>query len=102
MGKLVSSLESVLIKTQIWEENAHRGVSLGGELTAETEEANLLYRIKRQIVIWREMELKEWKDFLDLVNHKEVTKCKVKWWPYLFETLNRNEWDEVSIALLIK
>ena len=100
MARLLSGLESILLKTEIWEANAHKGVSLGGELTAEAESTNLLVKIKKQIVEWRKLELHEWKNCLELVQYTEAVKSKLKWWPHMYECLTKEDWDSESITSL--
>lgn len=98
VAKLLNGLQSILGKAEIWEENAHKGVSLGGDLTAETESGNLLVLIKRQIIEWRKMELHEWKNCLELVQYNEAVKSKMKWWPHLYDCLTKENWDNNPVS----
>lgn len=89
--RLVVGLETVLEKAQEWEKNAHSGVSMMEQLEAVT----------RQILEWRQLELKTWRACLDSVTHKVATEGR-KWWPHLHDTFHAGLRKMVSLSEICK
>lgn len=74
--RLVIGLEMVLEKSQEWEKNSHKGVSLMDHLTP----------IINQVIEWRKRELKAWKSCLTMISLKVSVEAN-KYWPHLYSTL---------------
>uniref|UniRef100_T1J0I3 Midasin n=1 Tax=Strigamia maritima TaxID=126957 RepID=T1J0I3_STRMM len=95
--KFVTGLELLLTKSQEWEANAHTGVSLITHLD----------NITKQIITWRQMELKCWSNCLDTVEHKHKILA-TKWWLHVYVLVEgylspvETEKEEVSVKDIVK
>ena len=85
--RFIIGLETVLEKSQEWEKNAHKGVSLMEHLTVITE----------KVIQWRTLELNMWKVCLTTVTDKVHNASFQQWWPHLYCVFNSEMSDDISL-----
>ena len=90
LAKLIFGLETVLAKAELWEGLACREVSL----------LDHIQKLKKQIVEWRIIELKAWKECLNFVTYNEAVNSKMRWWPHLYECLTMESWNSKNLSKL--
>ncbi|KAL3690583.1 hypothetical protein R1sor_016892 [Riccia sorocarpa] len=86
--KCLTGLELLLAKSQLWEENAAKHVSLSGELSD-------LYGL---VAHWRKMELEGWSSLLEKAEEKHTASAN-KLWFSLYGLLNRPVGDDLDAHL---
>ncbi|KAL2649174.1 hypothetical protein R1flu_017302 [Riccia fluitans] len=86
--KALTGVELLLAKSQLWEENAAKHVSISDELSG----------LSRLVSHWRKMELEGWSSLLEKAEEKH-TLCANKLWFSLYGLLNRPVGDDLGAHL---
>ncbi|XP_072761011.1 midasin [Anoplolepis gracilipes] len=73
ISRFLTGLDLLLVKMKQWEDNAHKGVSMGDHMFALTQ----------QIISWRKLELSCWKGCLD-TTYEDLRSNTSKWWFFLY------------------
>ncbi|KAF5287728.1 hypothetical protein FQA39_LY15748 [Lamprigera yunnana] len=78
LSRYLTGLEILLTKCHEWEENAHSGVSL----------QQYIQNLVRQIIAWRKLEMRVWKDSLNNA-FERMNKPVAKWWFYIYGVMTQ-------------
>ncbi|XP_061171072.1 midasin-like [Saccostrea echinata] len=87
--KFLTGLELLLEKTQEWESNAAKHVSMATQLA----------EVSSQILAWRKLELSCWKQCLDNVFVKQSKKAS-KWWFHIYQLIQATCLQEEGVENL--
>ncbi|BBM98800.1 midasin [Marchantia polymorpha subsp. ruderalis] len=86
--KALTGVELLLAKSQLWEENAAKHVSVAGELSG----------LSRLVTHWRKMELEEWSSLLKSAEENHIISAN-KLWFSLYGLLHRPVGDDINAHL---